>query len=696
MHNALLVHDDIEDASDERRGTPTLHALHGVPLAINAGDAMGLLSLRPLKDNLHRLGLATALRIFEETERMAWETTEGQALELGWQRDNRTDVTDEDYLHMVLQKTCWLAAIHPLRVGCLIGARGRLPLDPLIRLGFFFGAAFQIQDDLLNLEAGPAYGKEINGDLLEGKRTLMIIHALRHARQRERRAPAGFLGAAARRAHASGRRVGPRACSSAPARWSMRARWRTASRARRCSSSTTTSRGIRQPGPALHARPDDLGDAARALSRRRHRMSHTILLYGATGYSGRLIAAEAERWRDRTAPALPSMILAGPRRPNACGAGAASSTWTTASSGSTIERRDRRALRGHRRRDQRRRPVRLDGRAPRQAAHRTRAATTSTSTAKPTSTRGSTIRAAAPAAAMSRWSAAPVSGPPLPTCCSTARCDDLDRNGRRDGELGASGSRVADQDVLARQRRPRCGARCAKQVTVVRMGETPDGHGGTRHGLILWQEPVGKPGTCIRFRTKEIWTGANHHICTSLVDTLTAWLTVMRHELAVGTIESYPCGDGSRPPLRLPDRFHACAHRCQPALRALAQQPISLLAERAPRKRNATQRAARNHAGHRGCLPPPDSQLALENTECLPVHSPACRRSSGPCRNLRADRLEHSGRSADRVEARFRRNSCARHRGAPFPRLLEGRSTWHASGWEPSRSAARGPHGFAR
>ena len=62
LHNALLVHDDIEDASEERRGTPTLHVLHGIPLAINAGDAMGLLSLRPLKDNIHRVGLATALR----------------------------------------------------------------------------------------------------------------------------------------------------------------------------------------------------------------------------------------------------------------------------------------------------------------------------------------------------------------------------------------------------------------------------------------------------------------------------------------------------------------------------------------------------------------------------------------------------------------------------------------------------------
>jgi geranylgeranyl diphosphate synthase type II len=134
------------------------------------------------------------LRIFEETERMAWETAEGQALELGWQRDNRMDVCDEDYLRMVLQKTCWLTTIHPLRLGCLIGARGRLPLDPLIRIGFFFGAAFQIQDDLLNLAGGRAYGKEINGDLREGKRTLILMHAFRRADKRERARLARLMG----------------------------------------------------------------------------------------------------------------------------------------------------------------------------------------------------------------------------------------------------------------------------------------------------------------------------------------------------------------------------------------------------------------------------------------------------------------------------------------------------------------------
>jgi geranylgeranyl diphosphate synthase type II len=186
LHNALLIHDDIEDGSTERRGTPTLHELYGVPLALNAGDALGLLSLTPLADNIDRLGVSLTLRIFEETQRMARETTEGQALELGWCRDNRTDLTDEDYMTMVLKKTCWLTTIHPLRVGCIIAKGDRGPLDALLRFGFFFGAAFQIQDDLLNLNGGSAYGKEANGDLLEGKRTLMIIHALRAARATDR------------------------------------------------------------------------------------------------------------------------------------------------------------------------------------------------------------------------------------------------------------------------------------------------------------------------------------------------------------------------------------------------------------------------------------------------------------------------------------------------------------------------------
>jgi len=186
LHNALLVHDDIQDGSEQRRAAPTLHALHGVPLALNAGDALGLLSLRPLVANIELVGSRVALRIVEETERMAWESAEGQAMELGWRRDNSNDLTDADYLTMVLKKTCWLATIHPSRVGALIGSRGRAPLEPFIRFGFFLGAAFQIQDDLLNLVADPSYGKELNGDLVEGKRTLMLNHVLRQATPAQR------------------------------------------------------------------------------------------------------------------------------------------------------------------------------------------------------------------------------------------------------------------------------------------------------------------------------------------------------------------------------------------------------------------------------------------------------------------------------------------------------------------------------
>ena len=182
MHNAMLIHDDIEDESEQRRGKPTMHATEGVPIAINVGDMLSLLSMRPLLDNRHTLGPDLSLRILEETERMARESAEGQAIELGWRRDNVTDVVEADYLLMVLKKTCWLATIHPSRMGSLIGTRGALDLDRCIRFGFFLGAAFQIQDDLLNLVGdATAYGKELGGDIREGKRTLMLIRLLEQA-----------------------------------------------------------------------------------------------------------------------------------------------------------------------------------------------------------------------------------------------------------------------------------------------------------------------------------------------------------------------------------------------------------------------------------------------------------------------------------------------------------------------------------
>lgn len=194
LHNAFLIHDDVEDESDERRGRPTLHALHGVPIAVNVGDALTLLGLRALIDNRDTLGPRLALRIMEETERMARESVEGQAIELGWRRDNALTLTDADYLDMVLKKTCSYTTIWPSRVGALIGTRHDRHLDRVVRFGFFLGAAFQIQDDLLNLVGDRArYGKELEGDLWEGKRTLMLIHLLRLANSDERARLGEFL-----------------------------------------------------------------------------------------------------------------------------------------------------------------------------------------------------------------------------------------------------------------------------------------------------------------------------------------------------------------------------------------------------------------------------------------------------------------------------------------------------------------------
>ena len=187
LHNAFLVHDDIEDESSLRRGEPTLHALAGTPLAVNAGDAMLLEGMAMLRANRVLLGARMSDRIVREFESMLRHTVRGQAIELGWRRDLVVDLEPDDYLDLIIRKTCWYTAIHPLRVGALIGGWNRVPLVPMVELGTYLGAAFQIHDDLLNLIGDErVYGKELLGDLYEGKRTLMLGHLLRELDAPER------------------------------------------------------------------------------------------------------------------------------------------------------------------------------------------------------------------------------------------------------------------------------------------------------------------------------------------------------------------------------------------------------------------------------------------------------------------------------------------------------------------------------
>jgi geranylgeranyl diphosphate synthase, type II len=179
LHNAFLVHDDIADGSEMRRNRPTLAATHGVAAALNAGDALAVVAGQVLRRATRRLDRDLAELVWSEFDTMAMRTLEGQATEVGWQLDKVEDLRPADYLHLIMHKTCWYTTIHPLRVGAIVGSRGTAELGPLVRFGFHFGAAFQIRDDLLNLVGDErVYGKEILGDLYEGKRTLPLMHLL--------------------------------------------------------------------------------------------------------------------------------------------------------------------------------------------------------------------------------------------------------------------------------------------------------------------------------------------------------------------------------------------------------------------------------------------------------------------------------------------------------------------------------------
>ena len=177
-------------AAAARRWRPSI----GLGLALNAGDALAVLSNQILRRHSMCMDGELADRLLHEFDAMALRTLEGQATELGWRRDRVEELAPEDYLDLVMHKTCWYTTVHPLRVGALIGSAGAADLRPMVRFGFYLGAAFQIQDDLLNLLGSERlYGKEIDGDLYEGKRTLPLIHLLRNARGGDRDAIDRYL-----------------------------------------------------------------------------------------------------------------------------------------------------------------------------------------------------------------------------------------------------------------------------------------------------------------------------------------------------------------------------------------------------------------------------------------------------------------------------------------------------------------------
>lgn len=187
FQNWIVIHDDIEDQSDLRRGLPALHVKYGIPLALNAGDALAGKMWEMLMMNKSILGPEKAIAIFEEFLNMYAHTTSGQHIELAWVTDRRWDISEEDYFGMCRRKTAWYTVITPCWTGAMIADAAPSLRNTMIKFGMELGIAFQIQDDILNLTGDfGKYGKEIAGDLWEGKRTLVLIDLLRKCRPDER------------------------------------------------------------------------------------------------------------------------------------------------------------------------------------------------------------------------------------------------------------------------------------------------------------------------------------------------------------------------------------------------------------------------------------------------------------------------------------------------------------------------------
>ena len=178
FQSAALIHDDIADKSELRRGEPCLYRRLGTGLAINVGDAALVHTIgRICHGNTY--DEATRLRLIDALISMQERTLEGQALDLGWTQENRWDITPDEYLFMATSKTAYYSAAYPLLCGAIVGGGTAEQRSALEAFGLKAGLAFQLQDDLLNLVGdAKTQGKDFRSDITEGKRTLLVVKAI--------------------------------------------------------------------------------------------------------------------------------------------------------------------------------------------------------------------------------------------------------------------------------------------------------------------------------------------------------------------------------------------------------------------------------------------------------------------------------------------------------------------------------------
>lgn len=174
-HNSTLVHDDIMDEADIRRGEPTVHKVYGINTAINTGDVM-IIKAYSL---LGQLSCKKAVKTIEIFSKAAAEIIEGQTMDLDF--ETRTDVTEAEYLKMIEFKTSVLLAA-ALEMGAVIGEASEEDAKAVYNFGRSLGISFQIKDDWLDtFGEADKIGKKVGGDIARNKRTLLYLRAVAKA-----------------------------------------------------------------------------------------------------------------------------------------------------------------------------------------------------------------------------------------------------------------------------------------------------------------------------------------------------------------------------------------------------------------------------------------------------------------------------------------------------------------------------------
>lgn len=189
IHNGTLIADDVEDASELRRGKPCTHRIFGVDVAINVSDALFFLPMLVMVKNRSKMAKEKENRIYETFVHEMISLCLGQAMDIAWHSGlTSREITEQQYLQMCIYKTGTLARMAAKMAAVLAGA-GDEAIEKIGRLAESLGVSFQIQDDILDI-VGKEFAKGKGGlgrDISEGKRSLLVIHALENAPPQDKR-----------------------------------------------------------------------------------------------------------------------------------------------------------------------------------------------------------------------------------------------------------------------------------------------------------------------------------------------------------------------------------------------------------------------------------------------------------------------------------------------------------------------------